>query len=234
MARSWLIATFILLVFNTSISQTLNYNVSDTCVLMKRFKTKLFLIKQKLVADSLFRIYGDDSLMIEKKLSKDTALVYSLIDPKSSAHDSLILSAYKIPFIVKPVGWVSDYAHLFTNDQIEKLDSTLNKFEKETTNEIAVLTLDSSFNQRENFDSLILSIHNFWGVGKEVKNNGILIGISVNQRKIRINNGYGIESKLSNEETKKIIDDIVSPEFKRGNYFIGLNDAIIILMQKTR
>ena len=101
-----------------------------------------------------------------------------------------------------------------------------------TTNEIAVVTFDSSFSNDENFDSLVIAIHNFWGIGKKNKDNGILIGISTANRKIRISNGYGIEDKLSDEETKAIIDSIVVPAFKKGDYFEGVKNAIEEIMQK--
>lgn len=232
MIRSFLIVSFIFLFSYNSICQNFKWHSASSSVLAKRFETNLFLIKQKLVTDSLFNIYSDSAEFILENLSKDTAFTYSLLDYSSTTYDALISTTYRIPFVIKPLGWVSDYAHIFTEGEIMKLDSTLKKFEKETTNEIAIVTLDSTFTQNENFDSLVISIHNFWGVGKAIKNNGILIGISVSQRTIRISNGYGIEAKLSDEETKRIIDDIIVPEFKKGNYFIGLSNAIVVLMKK--
>ena len=65
------------------------------------------------------------------------------------------------------------------------------------------------------------------------KNNGILIGISTAKRKIRISNGSGIVDKLSDKETKAIIDDIIIPAFKRGNYFEGLLNAIEEIIKKV-
>jgi uncharacterized membrane protein YgcG len=79
-----------------------------------------------------------------------------------------------------------------------------------------------------------LTIANNWGIGKKGKNNGILIGISTGLRKIRINNGYGIETKLTDTETKKIINDFILPEFEKGNYFEGTKNGLLALMQKVR
>lgn len=114
------------------------------------------------------------------------------------------------------------------------MDSIIDKFEKETTNEIAIVTIDSSWTTKESFDSLTLAIARNWGVGKKDKNNGILIGISTGLRKIRIQNGYGIEAILTDAETKKIINDIIIPEFKKGNYFEGTKSGLLALMQKVR
>jgi uncharacterized protein len=79
---------------------------------------------------------------------------------------------------------------------------------------------------------LVLAIHNFWQVGKIHKNNGILIGISTAKRLIRINNGYGIEDRLTDEQTKAIIDDIIIPAFKKGDFFDGLKNAIQAIIKK--
>ncbi|OIR05779.1 hypothetical protein GALL_122140 [mine drainage metagenome] len=224
--RNLFILAFCLLLFNVAAGQN-----SDSSVLIKKFEVNLNLIRWKSVADSLFHIYGDSSFVILNKLTNDSAFMNSLI---KNNHDRLICSAYRIPSFIKPLGWTSDYGHIFSPYEISKLDSILDKFEKLTTNEIAVLTFDSSYLKNENFDSLVTSIHNFWHVGKFEKNNGILIGISTKLRKIRISNGYGLETKLSDDETKNIIDNVIIPEFKKGNYFIGVNNAIFELMQKIK
>jgi uncharacterized protein len=80
---------------------------------------------------------------------------------------------------------------------------------------------------------LVLAIHNLWGVGKIDKHNGILIGISTAKRKIRIDNGSGIVDKLSDQETKAIIDNIIIPLFKKGDYFDGVKNAIEAITEKV-
>jgi uncharacterized protein len=67
---------------------------------------------------------------------------------------------------------------------------------------------------------------------KKEKNNGILILISTGHRRIRISNGYGIEKILSDTETKEIIDTIILPEFRNGEYFNGTKKGIIALKDK--
>ena len=66
------------------------------------------------------------------------------------------------------------------------------------------------------------------------KNNGVLIGISATLRKIRISNGDGIKAKLLDVETKEIIDTVIIPEFKKGDYFIALKSTIFELIQKIK
>ena len=135
---------------------------------------------------------------------------------------------------LEPLGWVSDFEHIFSGSQILELDSIISHFEKETTNEIAIVTLEKSWTTKENFDSMVYAISKNWGIGKNDKNNGILIGICTELRSIRIQNGAGIVEKLTDKETKKIIDKIIIPEFKKGNYFDGVKSALLALMQKVR
>ncbi|UAY50898.1 TPM domain-containing protein [Ferruginibacter albus] len=134
----------------------------------------------------------------------------------------------------KPIGWTNDYEHIFTAAQIDTLDYLLSIFNSETSNEVAIVTIDSNWSTKEKFDSLIIAIHNYWRVGEKTKNNGILIGISVKLRSIRISNGYGIEKKLSNSETKKIIDNVIIPYFKESNYFEGVRQGLLTIFQKIQ
>ena len=136
--------------------------------------------------------------------------------------------------IPKPTGYVNDYEKIFSENQEITLDSLIQAIEKQTTIEIAIVTLDSSHTTAEAFDDLTLKIAQQWGIGKKDKDNGILIGLSSSLRKIRIRNGYGIEKVLSNEETKKIMDIYIIPQFKKGNYFEGTRQGILALMDKLK
>ncbi len=118
-------------------------------------------------------------------------------------------------------GWINDYENLFSYDEARILDSVISDFESKTSNEIAIITVDSTILKNEEFNAFAFNIANYWGVGKKDKNNGILICISVQQRKIRIENGLGIEKRLTNDMTKKIIDETILPNFKHGEYFQG-------------
>lgn len=131
-------------------------------------------------------------------------------------------------------GWINDFEELFTPQQEKVLDSLVTAFEKETTIEIAVVTLDTTATEKERFDELILHIHNTWGVGKKETNNGIVIGISAGYRTLRISNGYGIEKLWSNAETKQLIDADFVPFFKQGAYYQGVENGLKALMAALR
>ncbi len=128
------------------------------------------------------------------------------------------------PVPVKPIGWVSDFDMLFTTEQVQTLDSIIGAHEKETTNQIAIVSYQPDSLQIEqagSFEKFALKLFNQWGVGTKEKNNGVGILISTNLRKVRIETGPGLVSKLTDEEAQKIIDSIMTPEFKRGDYYTG-------------
>jgi uncharacterized protein len=234
MTRLIIILFFCISLFDTSHAQKSKGKKSKAILITKTVGNKGNPLKDSAFINQLVKIYGDSILTIVDSLMKDTSFLKSIGDNSVSDYGEFASSAYKIQFPIKSLGWISDYEHIFSPNQIFQLDSIISHFEKETTNEIAIVTIESSWATKENFDSLTLAILKKWGVGKKGKNNGILIGISTGLRKIRINNGYGIEAKLTNAETKKIIDDIILPEFKKGNYFEGTKSGLLALMQKIR
>jgi len=92
----------------------------------------------------------------------------------------------------KHYGWITDYEKLYSKDEIKVLNDLIEKFEKETSAQIAIVTLDSLRATNVNFDDLSLRIAQKWGIGKSGKDNGIVIAISKHYRKISIQNGNGI------------------------------------------
>ena len=159
-----------------------------------------------------------------------TLVAYSL----SNCHGQTT-NVLKLPpndSLPKPLGWTTDFEHLFQIEQIHLLDSTIAQYEKRTGVEIAIVTIDTTLTSKENFDDFVLQIHNAWGVGEEKLNNGIVIGISRGYRRMRISNGYGIEKYLSDAETKEIIDKVFIPSYKNAEYYSGTFQGLQALIQK--
>ena len=186
------------------------------------------LIHTKSEADSIFKILRDSSIF-------EKTIYNKMYSPTSdSGIGEFISLAYKFQMDVRPIGWVNDFEFILTPQEEQKLDSILTRFENETSVELAVITIDTSWVAKSSFDSLVLVFHNSWGVGKKDKNNGIVIGISKGYRKIRITNGYGIEPILSDNETKKIMDELILPEFKKDLFYEGLRKGILKISEKVR
>ncbi len=148
-----------------------------------------------------------------------------------------ILSNFKHNFndtLPTPKNYVSDYDNLFTAKQEDSLNRLLNLFEKQTTIQFAVVSFDTATVQHHNFDELTLQLANAWGVGDKDKHNGILMGICAGYKKIRIQNGKGIEKILSNAATKNIIDSIIIPHYKQADYFAGTLQGVNAIIQKLQ
>ena len=137
----------------------------------------------------------------------------------------------------KPISRVSDFEGIFTAEESFYLDSVIAKHQEETTNEIAIVTyhLDSSqIRTPEEFNAYSLALFREWGVGEKDKNNGVGVLISENLRRIRIEVGYGLEAKLKDAEAKTIIDSIIIPEFKNGQYFSGISKGLEAIMREIK
>lgn len=132
------------------------------------------------------------------------------------------------------IGYTNDFANNFTVSEISSLDSVMLSFEKETTIQFCVVTIDSFATEPQLFDSLVLHISNTWGVGYKDVNNGVTIGISSAYRKIRIYNGYGIEKIFSNSETKKVLDSTFIPRLKKGEIYGGAFNGLLAIMKSLK
>lgn len=131
------------------------------------------------------------------------------------------------------IGYVNDFEGILSQEQIRELNDILKKYEKETTNEIAIVTI-SSFDPYESLYDYSLALARYWSVGKKDKNNGIVIVFGKQIRQIRIQVGYGLEIKLNDDEAKKIIDYTIVPEFKTGNYFAGIKNGLLEIIDKLK
>jgi uncharacterized protein len=138
---------------------------------------------------------------------------------------------------IRPTGWVSDFDQLLTAEQVKVLDSIIATHEKETGNEIAVVTYQPDSTQLANagsFEKFSLDLFNQWGVGKKDKNNGVGLLISSSLRKIRIETGKGLLSKLTDEEAQTIIDTILVPAFRNNDQFAGVMKAVQAIINEIK
>src|SRR3989344_1997451 len=137
------------------------------------------------------------------------------------------LLAFTIP--AKPSTYVNDYAGMLSPDQVATLETKLENYEKQTTNEIAVVTIPSL--DGDVIENVAQDIFTKWGIGKKDKDNGVLLLISFADRKTRIQTGYGVEGDLTDIGTSYIQSDIITPAFRNGDYFSGIDGAIDKIIQ---
>lgn len=183
--------------------------------------------------------------MSTKKIIFQILILLLAFSTKAQTTDSLKLESkisvslefYRQVFwddLPKPLKWTNDYENLFSDDEEAKLNQIITDFEKETTVEIAIVTIDTVKVSQEKFEDLSLHIARTWGVGKKEKSNGILVAISKGYRQIRIQNGDGIAIIISDEETADIIQNQIIPYFKNEEYFEGTQSGLLNIIDLLR
>jgi uncharacterized protein len=126
---------------------------------------------------------------------------------------------------------VQDYAQIFSDSEKEALTQKIINYELVSTNEICIYTIDSL---PKNTKALYhaIKIGEELGVGKKEKDNGLLILISKYDRQIAIATGNGTEKIITDYVNKIIIDSTIVPEFKKGQYFYGIDKALDSIIRK--
>lgn len=130
------------------------------------------------------------------------------------------------------IGWVNDYGDLFTEEQERQLEKTLAHFEKATSIEIAIVTLDSNMIAADKFNDYSYRLMKIWGIGKISKSNGMLICICKDYKRICVTTDFGIEQFLSTNEKDKLVSKDFIPYFAKNDYYDGTSSGLNALLSK--
>jgi uncharacterized protein len=131
------------------------------------------------------------------------------------------LSALEAPALK---GRVNDYAEMLSPSTVNRLETRLAEFERTDSTQIAVLTVPSL--QGDSLEEFSIRTAEKWKLGQKGADNGALLVISRDDRKLRIEVGYGLEGKLTDLMSGRIIDDIITPDFKQGNFDAGVEHGV--------
>ncbi|MDX2188743.1 MAG: TPM domain-containing protein [Bacteroidota bacterium] len=134
-----------------------------------------------------------------------------------------------IPEMPNPPRLVNDFAGVLNQNESIYLEKKLRAYNDSTSSQIAIV-IENSLEGEEVFD-YSMKLAEAWKIGQKGKDNGILIYIAIAERKIRIQVGYGLEARVTDAYTKRIIEEIIKPQFKQQNYYQGLNDATDVIIQ---
>lgn len=116
--------------------------------------------------------------------------------------------------------YVQDYAQVLSAEDKRRLLSIGQELDDKTTAQLAVVTVKTLDGQP--IEDYALSILREWGIGSKEKNNGALIVVAVQDRRSRIEVGYGLEGLLTDGLTGRIQDQAMIPYFRKGNYAAGI------------
>jgi uncharacterized protein len=140
--------------------------------------------------------------------------------------------AFDIPAAPNPPRLVNDLASVLSAEEVSQLEQKLIAFDKSSSNQIAIVlvnTLDG-----DDIESVANKWAREWGIGRAKKNNGVLVLCAMQDHKLRIEVGTGLEPVITDSRSGSVIRSILKPAFKAGNYYQGLNDAVdkLIAMSK--
>ncbi len=129
-----------------------------------------------------------------------------------------LCSAYTSPDTAS--GFVNDFANILPIESRQELEQQLTAFAKEKNHEIAIAIIRSL--EGDDIESYANKLFREWGIGTKEYNNGVLFLVAIDDRKMRIEVGYGLEGALTDLESKRIQEDIVRPLFREEKYGEGI------------
>jgi len=128
-------------------------------------------------------------------------------------------------------GWVNDTANVFSAIDRKALSDMLSAFHNETHHQLVVLTVPTL--SGEAIETFSKRVFNCWGLGYKGINNGILVLLAINDRKGRIELGFGMSPYITDATAQSIMDSMI-PEFKKREYAGGIKLGLERLMQEAR
>jgi uncharacterized protein len=129
-------------------------------------------------------------------------------------------------------GYVNDYAGMISPSARSRIEEGLRAFEQSDSTQVVILTIPSL--EGENIEEFGIKVAEAWKIGWQGKDNGILFIVSKHERKIRIEVGRGLEGKLTDLMAGRIIDQVIKPRFKQGDFDGGFIAGVTALIEETR
>lgn len=134
-----------------------------------------------------------------------------------------VAAAIAEPVFPELTGRVVDEAAILSATTREELTRMLAAHERESGQQVVVVTLKSL--QGYDIADYGYQLGRHWGIGEKGKNTGVLLIVAPNDRKVRIEVGYGLEGVLTDAESRVIIEKTILPAFRNGDYDAGVRDG---------
>ncbi len=129
----------------------------------------------------------------------------------------------------KPYAWCNDYADVLTPAQEDSLNALLGNFERRTSNQIFI-AIFRRLPENTYLEDFTVRLFEKWRPGLKDQNNGILIVVFTEDRKARIEVGYGLEDVITDVQARHVLYNNMIPYFKKGDYYRGLLAGVQVLM----
>ena len=142
---------------------------------------------------------------------------------------ALLLFAFCFCFALNFNEQINDEAHIFSQSERDELLNLVQNFEQNSTMQIAIVTLNSLENR--SIEELSLEIARGYKLGQKKDNNGVLLVVALNEKKVRIEVGYGLEGVLTDAVASEIINSVMIPEFKNGKMSEGVKEGVLAIIK---
>ena len=129
----------------------------------------------------------------------------------------------------RPVGMVNDFGNILTNQEEAILEQKLRNYRDTTSNVIAIAVLNNLAGLPR--EEAAIYLFNTWKMWEAERYNGVLILISVQERELQIEVGYGLEGAIPDVMANRVVQDILVPALQNGQFYQGLDRATSALMQ---
>lgn len=129
-------------------------------------------------------------------------------------------------------GYVNDYAQMISPAARGRLEGELKSFEQSDSTQLVILTVPTL--EGETIDGFGIKVAEAWKIGQKNKDNGIIVVVAKQERKIRVEVGRGLEGRLTDLLAGRIVDLVITPRFKRGDFDGGFSAGVSALIDATR
>jgi len=133
----------------------------------------------------------------------------------------------------KPPGYFADYAGVVSKETADRFNHQLAEFERETSNQF-VIAIWPTMPSQSSIEDFTQRTFQSWSLGQKGRNNGVVLFIFVNDHRMRIQPGYGLEGALPDITCDDIIRNGIAPRFRRGDYVSGLTTGIDLIFKAIR
>ncbi len=134
--------------------------------------------------------------------------------------------------VPKLQGYVNDYADMISPQVRDQLTNELHAFEQSDSTQIVILTIPSL--EGEALEDFSIKVAEAWKIGQKNKDNGAILLVAKQERKIRVEVGRGLEGRLTDLMSGRIIDLVIQPRFKSGDFDGGFAAGVSALIDATR
>lgn len=144
---------------------------------------------------------------------------------------TFVAAAERIP--PKPVGYFNDYANVVPKEKTLALNEKLAQFERETSNQVVVAVF-RKMESDSSIEDYSQRVAQAWGVGQKGQRNGVVMLVFIDDRKVSIQVGYGLEGALPDVTAFDIRSRHMNPHFRNGDYAGGLDEGIDLILKAIR